>query len=181
MKNTIYSTLALTAIFLVTALVRADDPGPAGKSPSASPLEPLAFLIGGEWEAKLPAQPNGRQISILAHFTWANNHRAIHISNVYSTNGKTMPYIDGLYAWHPQKHAIVFTYVDSRGNFYEGTVKPDSSALLHEFQVIDPKGEATPYSARQTRDGANAWINEISSIKDGKLQPEVTVRYEKVK
>ena len=192
MKNIIHSLLGrfilvLIAILPVVALVRAADPAPSDKPPAAekiqpaSPLEPLAFLVDGEWEAKLPAQSNAPQVSILAHFTWANNHRAIRISNVYSANGKTMPYIDGLYAWHPQKRVIVFTYVDSQGNFYEGTVKPDSGALLHEFQVVNPKGEATQYSARQIRDGAIAWVNEISSIKDGKLELEIKVRYEKVK
>lgn len=186
MKNIIYSkvcrfTLALAATIFLASLVRADDPAPAGKAPAASPLDPLAFLVGGEWEAKLPPQANGQQVSILAHFTWANNHRAIRISNVYAAGTNTMPYIDGMYAWHPQKKTIAFWYADSKGNFYEGIVKPDSGGLLHEFQVINPQGEAVPYTARQTRDGANAWVNEISSIKDGKSQLEVTVRYEKVK
>ncbi|HEY3864193.1 MAG TPA: hypothetical protein VGO59_20170 [Verrucomicrobiae bacterium] len=146
-----------------------------------SPLEPLAFLVGGEWEAKLPPQADGRQISIMAHFTWANNHQAIRISNNYALGAKMAPYVDGIYAWHPGKRVIVFSYVDARGNFYEGTVKPETNGLLHEFAMTDPKGQVTQFTARQTRDGGSAWVNEIFTRQDGHLTPEVKVRYEKVK
>jgi hypothetical protein len=173
--------LGLVVSLLAVPFSRADDPPAPEKSPAASPLEPLAFLIGGEWEAKLPAQPDGKQISILAHFTWANNHRVIRISNVFAVGANSVPYIDGIYAWHPQKQTIVFSYVDSEGNFYEGTVKPEHGGLLHEFLMTDPKGQASQFSARQTQDGTNAWVNEIFSRKDGRLDPMVKVRYEKMK
>jgi len=178
-------TLASILSLLIAAPGRADDPpapqkaSTAETSPAASPLDLLAFLVGGEWEAKLPAQSDGKQVSILAHFTWVNNRRAIRISNVYALGVKTAPYIEGMYVWHPQKRAIVFWYVDSQGGLYEGTVKPENGGLLHEFQMTDPKGEVTEFSARQTQDGTNAWINEIFLRKDGKLEPEIKVRYEK--
>jgi hypothetical protein len=175
--------LAITLItgLLVVSPIRGDDPPAPTKTPVTSPLEAMAFLVGGEWEAKLPAQPGGQQISILAHFTWANNHQVIRISNVFSAGGKPVPYIDGIYAWQPQKRVIVFWYVDSKGGLYEGTVKPESGALVHEFKLTDAKGEVSEFTARQTMDGTNAWVNEIFSRKDGNLEPEVKVRYEKVK
>jgi len=191
MRNTVNSKLLNFAVALTITLAsasfgRAGDSessvkAPAQEKPPASPLEPLAFLVGGEWEAKLPAQADGTQVSILAHFTWANNHRAIRISNIYAVGAKSIPYIDGLYAWHPLKRTIVFSYVDSQGNFYEGTVKQEPGGLLHEFDMTDPKGEVAQFSARQTRDGTNAWVNEIFSRKEGRLEPQVKVRYEKAK
>ena len=175
--------LAITLIagLLIVPVIRGDDPPATAKPSAASPLKPMAFLVGGEWEAKLPAQPDGRQISILAHFTWANNHQVIRISNVFATGGKSVPYIDGMYAWQPQKRVIVFWYVDSQGGLYEGTVKPEAGALVHEFQLTDSKGEVSQFTARQSLDGTNAWVNEIFTRKDGKLESEVKVRYEKVK
>jgi len=179
MKNIISLVAVCLIAFSSVTLVHAQERAASAKPSADNPLAPLAFLTEGEWEAKLPPQPNGQQVSILAHFSWANNYRAVRISNVYAVKDKTVPYIEGLYAWNPQKKAIVFTYVDSKGNFYEGTVRPLSDGLLHEFVMIDSTGGTTQYSARQTRSGDNAWVNEISEIKDGKPVPEVTVRYEK--
>ena len=152
---------------------------PPSAAKHASPLDPMAFLVGGEWVAKLPETPGGKPVSILAHFTWTGGHRAIRISNVYAVGDTTVPYIDGIYAWHPGKKAIVFSYVDSQGNFYEGTVTPETNGLVHEFQMTGLNGEIAEFTARQTWDGTNAWINEIFSRNGGKLESEVKVRYEK--
>ncbi|SPE57278.1 exported hypothetical protein [Verrucomicrobia bacterium] len=154
---------------------------PAEASVAASPLSPIAFLASGKWEAKLPAKPDGSRDSIVAQFTWADNHRAIRISNAFVLSGKPMPYIDGMYVWHPQKRAIVFWYVDAKGSLTEGTVREEKGALLHEFQETDPSGEVQQFSARVTQDGPDAWENEISARKEGHLAPIIKVRYEKVK
>lgn len=178
-------TLTLAAAFLAVTPARSDDPPAApktaAKEKATDPLEPLAFLAGGEWEAKLPAAPDGSQNSIIARFSWANNHKAIRISNSFSAAGKAQPYIDGLYTWHPGKHCLVFWYVDGGGSLYEGTVKPENGVLIHEFQITDAKGVTTEYTSKATPDGASAWTNEIFSRKDGHLDPMVKVRYEKVK
>jgi hypothetical protein len=92
-----------------------------------------------------------------------------------------MPYIDGMYVWHPQKRTIVFWYVDAKGSLTEGTVKTDNGALLHEFQETDPAGAVNQFTARVTQDGPDAWENEISARKDGHLEPIIKVRYERVK
>jgi len=174
--------LALAAV-LITAIAGAnDDPArPTSGEKASDPLAPLAFLTGGEWEAKLPAGPDGAQPSILAHFSWANNHRAIRISNSFGVGGKSQAYIDGLYTWHPGKHVIVFWYVDGDGSLYEGTVRPENGVLVHEFQVTDAKGTTSDFTSRATPDGSAAWANEIFTRKDGHLEPMVKVRYEKVK
>ena len=184
MKKNVCFTVVLGLVLCGVQTLNAEDSAPAGKvalpsTQPALPLEPMAFLVGGEWEAKLPTTPDGKPLSILAHFTWTGGHRAIRISNVYAVGNKTVPYIDGIYTWHPGKKAIVFSYVDSQGNFYEGTVKPETNGLVHEFQMTSMKGEVSEFTARQTWDGTNAWINEIFARKDGQLEPEVKVRYEK--
>ncbi len=78
--------------------------------PIASPLAPVAFFTAHEWDAKLPDSPDGKKMSIHARFTWSENKQAIRISNYFVIDGKQTPYIDGLYAWNPEKRAIMFVY-----------------------------------------------------------------------
>ena len=102
-------------------------------------------------------------MKIHAQFTWAPNRQAIRISNQFITDGKAAPYIDGLYAWDPQDHVIVFWYVDAKGALSKGTVKAEEGKLVHQF--------------RETQlDGKTA--DEILSRKENRLTPLVHVRYE---
>ena len=185
-ENRHFVALTMTALCLATAPVFAGDPpanpstAPAAKA-ATDPLAPLAFLVGADWEAALPVHPDGTHDAIHAHFEWANNHRAIRISNAFVAAGKPQPYIDGIYTWHPGKKAIVFWYVDGEGNLYEGTVRSDQGMLVHEFQTTGADGSVADYTARVTPMGTNAWTNEIFARKEGKLTPMVKVRYERVK
>ena len=108
---------------------------------SAAALEPIAFLTTHEWDAKLPDSPEGKKKKIHARFTWAQNRQAIRISNEFVTDGKASPYIDGLYAWDPQQHEIVFWYVDAKGGLTKGIVKMEAGKLVHEFQETEPDGK----------------------------------------
>jgi len=165
------------ALFLLIAgaVSRADNTS-AGKA-AASPLAPLVFLTQHEWDAALPDAADGTKISIHARFTWAENHQAIRISNDFVVNGKRSPYLDGLYAWNPAKHAIVFSYTDAEGSFYEGTVKLEKTTRVHEFQLIHPDGTVDSFIARSTPEGEGAWTNEIVQHKGDTLTPVAKVRY----
>jgi hypothetical protein len=147
-------------------------------APSAAALEPIAFLTAHEWDAKLPDSPEGKKKKIHARFTWAQNRQAIRISNELVTDGKAAPYIDGLYAWDPQEHVIVFWYVDAKGGLTKGTVKMEEGKLVHEFQEIQSGGTTANYVSRVTPHGTEAWDNEIFARKGSNLAPLVRVRYE---
>jgi hypothetical protein len=147
-------------------------------APSASALEPIAFLTTHEWDAKLPDSPEGKKKKIRARFTWTQNGQAIRISNQFVTDGKPSPYIDGLYAWDPQQHVIVFWYVGAEGSLTKGTVKMENGKLIHEFQEIQPDGKTAQYVARVTPHGNEAWDNEIFARNGNGLTPLVKVRYE---
>jgi dipeptidyl aminopeptidase/acylaminoacyl peptidase len=170
----------LKFLFLLGAIVvgpmRADGE-PSSATPAAS-LEPIAFLTTHEWEAKLPDSPDGKKMKIHAQFTWAQNRQAIRISNQFVTDGKGTPYIDGLYAWDPQRHIIVFWYVDAKGGLTEGTVKMENGKVVHEFEEKQPDGKTANYVARVTPHGDQAWENEIFARKGNDLTPIVKVRYE---
>ena len=175
------TALACLSLGLCFTPAHAAEAGPEANPAGTAELSQLAFLAGGEWEAKLPASPDGKAMSIRARFSWAENHRAIRISNAWVMDGKPSPYLDGLYTWHPGKKAIVFWYTDAQGGVYEGTVVRDAGALVHDFQITEATGHAKTYVARMTPDGADAWGNEILERQAGKLQPLVKVRYERVK
>jgi hypothetical protein len=147
-------------------------------TPSAPALQAIAFLTTHEWDAKLPDSPEGKKKKIHARFTWAQNGQAIRITNQFITDGKASPYIDGLYAWDPQQHVIVFWYVGAEGSLTKGTVKMEGGKLVHEFQEIQLDGKTAEYVARVTPRGNEAWDNEIFARRANDLTPLVKVRYE---
>ena len=174
----IYRILLLPIAFVALAAqpLRAQT-APTTAAPS-SPLAPIAFLTAHEWDARLPDSPGGKKMKIHAEFTWSRNGHAIRISNQFVTDGKAAPYIDGLYAWDPQQHAIAFWYVDAKGSLTKGIVKMAEGKLVHEFQETQPDGKTGDYLARVTSHGDQSWENEIFSRKDKSLTPLVKVLYE---
>jgi len=126
----------------------------------------------------LPDSADGKTIKIHAQFTWSQSGQAIRISNQFVTNGKARPYLEGLYAWDPQQRAIVFWYVDAEGSLTKGRVKAEDGKLVHEFDQIMPDGKSAAYVAKVTRQGEEAWENEIFEQHGAELKPMVKVRYE---
>jgi dipeptidyl aminopeptidase/acylaminoacyl peptidase len=174
MKQTFGLVVVVLAGFLASSLVAAAEESP---KPVASPLEPVAFFTAHEWDAKLPDSPDGKKMSIHARFTWSENKQAIRISNYFVIDGKQTPYIDGLYAWNPEKRAIIFVYSDAKGGLYEGTVRLEDGKLVHEFQEIHPDGKIDLLLARVTPHGTDSWDNAIFGRKEGALTPLVQVQY----
>jgi hypothetical protein len=173
----IFKVLALIGAGAI-AILRAQAQTP---SPSAASLEPIVFLTTHEWEAKLPDAPDGKKKKIHARFIWSQSHQAIRISNDFVTDEKAAPYIDGLYAWDPRQHVIVFWYVSAEGSLSKGTVKMEDGKLVHEFQEIQPDGKTADYVARVTPHGTEAWDNEISARTANGLKLLVKVRYDAIR
>ena len=117
-------------------------------------------------------------MKIHAQFTWSQNRQAIRISNQFVVDGKARPYIDGLYAWDPQQHAIVFWYVGAEGNLTKGTVKIEGVQLVHSFEETEANGKSSAYVAKVTPHGEESWENEIFARRGSDLVPMVKVRYE---
>jgi hypothetical protein len=167
--NKLSTVVALTALLSCVTSRAADPASPA--------LAPLAFLTAHEWEAKLPDSPDGKKKSIHARFTWTENRQAIRISNEFLIDGTPKPYIDGLYAWNPEKKAIVFVYVGAEGDLSEGTVRLVDGKLVHEFrQMRSADGKVEEYVARVTPHGNASWDNAI--FRKGEMTtPLVQVQY----
>lgn len=173
-QSLIVACVAVTLMF--SAVSRAADPAP--NDTSASPLAPLAFLTAHEWEAKLPDSKDGKNMSIRARFTWSESRQAIRISNQFVTDGKAAQYVEGLYAWNPEKKVLVFIYVGAEGNLSEGTVQLKDGLLVHEFREIETNGSSHDYVARVTPHGTESWDNEILARKGDALTPLVQVQYQ---
>jgi hypothetical protein len=145
---------------------------------TSSFLSPIAFFTAHEWDAKLPDSPEGQKRKIHAQFTWSQNRQAIRISNQFVVDGKARPYVDGLYAWDPQRQAIAFWYVDADGNLTKGSVRMQAGQLVHEFEEIGADGKSSAYVARVTPHSEESWDNEILARRGSELTSVIKVRYE---
>lgn len=173
-KHSVALCLVLLALTF-SAVSRAADSAP--NDANSSPLAPLAFLTAHEWEAKLPDSKDGKKMSIRARFTWAESRQAIRISNQFLTDGKAAPYVEGIYAWNPEKKALVFMYVGAEGNFSEGMVQWKDGVLVHQFREIQTNGTAHDFVARVTPHGTDSWDNAILAREGDALTPVVQVQY----
>lgn len=170
-------TVALVGLTLLLsgAVSRAADPATIERD--SSPLAPLAFLTAHEWNAKLPDSPDGKKMRIRARFTWSESRQVIRISNQLVTDGKAAPYVEGMYAWHPEKKALWFVYVSAEGNFSEGIVRPEDGKLVHDFREIQKDGSVGDYVARVTPHGTESWDNAIFARNGDTLKPLAQVQY----
>lgn len=54
-----------------------------------------------------------------------------------------------------------------------------TAVLAHEFAATDAASTTTPYRARITSDGPEAYWNEIFHQENGEWKPVIKVRYER--
>ena len=105
----------------------------------ASPLEPVAWLVGGTWISDVKDPQDGSVTHVENRITWAPNHQAI--NSVTNFNGK--PHYNGFYAYNPAAKTIGFYYTNSEGQLTIGTSvpDPDGKTLQQDFEVIQPDGK----------------------------------------
>lgn len=145
----------------------------------ASPLEPLASLVGGVWVGALPPPKSGPAMQIELRFEWAENKQAIRFDSSFVQGDKKRPYTSGMYGWNAAKGKITIYYMDSGGNLTEGDITLEDGVLVNELQSTDPKGQVTPIRVKLTKVGDHAFTNDIYLQKDGAWAPFVNVRYER--
>ena len=119
--------MSLVTLFLLTILicaVAADSPKTA-----ASPLEAIQWLVG-DWHAVAKA-PDGSVTQIDNHIYWSDTHTAI----FFLTKFNGQPHYSGMYAYDPARKQIGFWYVDSEGQFSQGTATPHDMQLVQNFEI----------------------------------------------
>ncbi|MEO6003678.1 MAG: hypothetical protein ABIZ04_27140 [Opitutus sp.] len=144
---------------------------------TASPLAPVASLVGGVWRADVPVKEGQPPMQLEARFTWAENQQAIRFSSAFVRAGKPAPYTDGFYAWNATKGKLALYYTDSQGGLTEGLVTDEAGVLINDLTVFEKGGATTPVRSRMTKIGDDTFTNEIFLKKDGKWAPFIMVRY----
>jgi hypothetical protein len=163
------AALATSSVALMTAATSAP----------VSPLEPIAFLVGGVWRGHLPAGKTGPAPSIELRCDWSANHQGIRFDSSFVVDGKRSPYTSGIYNWNPSKRLLVFVYSDAEGSLTEGGVTLENGALIHDFTVTDVHGKVEKARAIITPHGPNAYTNNILMEKNGSFERVVSVEYER--
>ena len=167
----------LLLFFMVAAAALGRDASVVG-----TPLEPIGFWAGATWRGQLPPPPGGGAAPALeTTFAWMENGKVLRFDTVAVAGDKRRPYVSGIYTWHPGRKVIVFRYADGTGALTDGTATVDGGVLAHEFTVTDAMGAETAYRSRITRDGNDAYWNEIFHQENGEWKAFVKVRYERGK
>lgn len=150
----------------------------AQPQPSASsPLEPVAWLVGGIWVSDVKDPTDGSVTHVENHISWAPNHQAIQF--VTDFNGK--PHYNGFYAYDPAKKSINFYYTSEAGQLTIGTATPDSDGktLHQEFDVMQPKGSTDHIRSTIVRDGNDAYLFTVFMQQNGEWKQLFQITYQR--
>jgi len=147
-----------------------------GGSAESSPLQPVAWLVGGTWTADIKG-PDQKVTHVENKIRWAPNHQAIE----FLTRFNGQPHYNGFYAYDAAKKAIEFFYTSSEGDLTIGTAVPnaDGRTLNQNFELTDAKGKVTPIHSTIEREGDNAYSFTVLLQKNGEWSPEFNIRYER--
>lgn len=163
------------ALFAAVLLVAA--PTRAAEAPK-DPLEPLAWAVGGTWEAEL-AGAGQDPLTVQAVFTWAGHKKAIkYVITVRGKAGAAVQY-DGTYYWHPGKKALALLQVDREGNVVESTLTTDGKTITQENAATKSDGTATRQRVEIARDGDDAFTTKAFVRKGDAWVEAVTFKYKR--
>jgi hypothetical protein len=142
-----------------------------------SPLEPVAWLVGGTWVTDIKNPQNDSTIHVENNINWAPNHQAIDFLTKF--NGQ--PHYNGFYAYNAAAKAISFYYTSSQGDLTIGTAAPDADGktLHQEFDLTSVDGRVTHIRSTLVRDGDNAYWFTVFLQKNGEWSPEFKIHYER--
>ena len=136
---------AALALLLMTALT-------AGAS--ASPYQPLAFLIGHCWKGTFP----GGTTTDEHCFSWIYGGKFVRDEHVvHSGNGKPDAFGESIYVWDAPSQQLQYLYIESAGGYSRGSVSADGEALVFPPTNYLENGEQQTYRARWQRSGSDAY------------------------
>ena len=142
-----------------------------------SPLEPVAWLVGGTWVSDVKDPQDGSVTHVENKIDWAPNHQAIEFLTKF--NGE--PHYNGFYAYNAATKKISFYYTSSNGQLTIGTATPDADGKTtqQEFDITQPDGKVGHVRSTLVRDGDNAYWFTVFLQKNGEWSPEFKIRYER--
>jgi hypothetical protein len=161
------------ATLLAAALPAA--PQEAGKNP----LDQLAWMVGGKWQADGDKGPDGKPFHVEWTCRWGANQRTLDFTVRFLVNGKLIPVYNGLYAWNPATKKLIFVYTDNEGALTEGEAVMDGDRLEQDFHVTQADGTTQPFRSTIVRQGPDAYDWHVQSQKDGAWQEMFSLKYKR--
>ncbi len=170
-----YKFVVLTSMFLFVSSGFAQAKEEAAKP---SPLQPVAWLVGGTWTSDVKDPGGGAVTHVENRISWAPNHQAIEFLTKF--NGQ--PHYNGFYAYNAATKTISFYYTSSAGDLTVGTAVPDADGktLRQEFDITHQNGRVLITCAPLiVRDGDNAYWFTVFVLKESEWSPEFKILYER--
>jgi hypothetical protein len=161
-------TRTLLCTLTLAALLGAAIPAVSQESAaSENPLNQLAWMVGGKWQADGDRGPDGKPFHAEWSCKWGANHRTLEFTVWFLVDGRLTPVYEGLYAWHPAKKKLIFLYTDNQGDLTEGEAVMDGDRLEQDFHNVGVDGTARPFRSTIVRRGPDAYDWDVQSEKDG--------------
>jgi hypothetical protein len=126
----------------------------AGAGASASPYEPLAFLVGHCWKGAFA----GGSTTDEHCFSWIYGGKFVRDEHVVRHgNGQPDGFGESIYVWDAPTRQLEYLYIESAGGYSRGTVSADGDALVFPPTSYLENGERQTYRSRWQRSGGDAY------------------------
>ena len=172
--RTILCALALLAIFAAA-------PPAKSQEQSENPLDQIAWMVGGKWQADGDQGPDGKPFHVEWSAHWGANHRTIDFAVSFLTDGKLVPEYNGLYAYNPAKKKVIFVYTDKEGNLTEGDAEISGERQEMEFDIIGTDGATHPFRSTVVRTGSDAYDWNVQNQKNGDWTVMFALKYKRTR
>jgi hypothetical protein len=137
------------------------------QGPAENPLDQLAWMVGGKWQAEGDKGPDGKPFHAEWKCRWGANHRTLEFTVWFLADGRLEPVYEGLYAWHPVKKKLIFIYTDNKGALTEGEAVMSGDRLEQDFHISGPDGVWQPFRSTIIRHGRDSYDWSLQSQKNG--------------
>ena len=104
---------------------------PATRSDSASPINALAWLVGGVWTTDASQLGEG-MVRIETRYQWADNHAFLRFNTHFVMKDSVLKNYDGNFFWNPAESTLSLWYMDASNAITQGPLKMDGD----NFQVV---------------------------------------------
>jgi hypothetical protein len=147
------------------------------QEPAQNPLNQLAWMVGGKWQAEAAKGPDGKPFHAEWKCRWGANQRTLEFTVWFLADGQLVPVYEGLYAWNPAKKKLISVYTDNKGALTEGEAVMSGDRLEQDFHVIGTDGVSRPFRSTIIRTGKDSYDWNVLSEKDGAWTVMFTLKY----
>ena len=144
-----------------------------------SPLDPVAWLVGGTWTSDVKDPQDGSVTHVENHITWAPNHQAIQFRDRLQRQAA----LQRLLCLRPRRRSDrLLLHHSESGQLTIGTATPDpdGKTLHQEFDVMQPDGKTQHIRSTLVRDGNDAyWLQRVPAEQTGEWAEVFKIRYER--